>query len=320
MNYLLDILSPGSHQTENHATRSDLVNNIFIRLVDTQMIANICLLERMEAAISKFQPFKVSGQDELYLGLPQKGWNLLKGYYRVIFQACLRHIYVPMARKERSGIWTESIFLPEPGKESYFEAKSFRMIILASFQVKWLERLILYHINKDNNVQAKVSASKYGFRADLSTETALHSGLVRRVERCLIKKTRLWIFSGYCQCIWQRHFALDCCGSARAGHHRRIQKFFWGDDKIYHYKLWIISKFRMIMINVLDLAQTCWPVFDQAGSHKSTVGGHWGIVGAQPPEAIEGLGASLQQPEARGTGDGARSAQRFCFFAKIIWF
>ena len=55
--------------------------------------------------------------------------------------------------------------------------------------------------NKDNKVQAKLSASQYGFRAGLSTETVLHSELVRRVERCLIKKSRLWVFSGYCQCI-----------------------------------------------------------------------------------------------------------------------
>ena len=48
------------------------------------------------------------------------------------------------------------------------------MITLTFFQLKWLERLILYHINEDNNAQAKVSASQYGFRASASTETALH--------------------------------------------------------------------------------------------------------------------------------------------------
>ena len=35
--------------------------------------------------------------------------------------------------------------------------------------------------NEDNNVQAKLSASQYGFRAGISTETALHE-FVRRVE------------------------------------------------------------------------------------------------------------------------------------------
>ena len=55
------------------------------------------------------------------------------------------------------------------------------MITLTSFQLKWMERLILYHINEDNNVQAKLSASLYGFRAGISTETALHE-FARRVE------------------------------------------------------------------------------------------------------------------------------------------
>ena len=61
------------------------------------------------------------------------------------------------------------------------------MITSTSFQLKWLERLILYHNNEDNNVQAKLSASQYGFRADVSTETALHE-FVRRVEHCLVRK------------------------------------------------------------------------------------------------------------------------------------
>ena len=45
----------------------------------------------------------------------------------------------------------------------------------------------MFHINEDNNVQAKLSASHYGFRAGVSTETALHE-FVRRVEHCLVGK------------------------------------------------------------------------------------------------------------------------------------
>ena len=55
------------------------------------------------------------------------------------------------------------------------------MITLTLFQLKWLERLILYHIDEDNNLQAKLFASQYGFRAGVSMETALH-GFVRHVE------------------------------------------------------------------------------------------------------------------------------------------
>ena len=48
---------------------------------------------------------------------------------------------MPSAWKVGTGI-----FLPKPGKGSYFEAKSYRMMTLTSFQLKWLERLILNHI------------------------------------------------------------------------------------------------------------------------------------------------------------------------------
>ena len=154
-----------------------------MRLEDTEMIANICSFKRMEAAINEFQPFKALGPDGLYPVLLQKGWDQLKGYYHVIFEACLRHSYVLLAWKEGTGI-----FLPKPRKESYFEAKSYRMITLPSFQLKWLKRLVLYHINEDNNVQAKLSTLQYGFRASVSTKTVLHE-FVRRVEHCLVRKT-----------------------------------------------------------------------------------------------------------------------------------
>ena len=108
----------------------------------------------MEAAINEFRSCKAPGPVGLYLVLLQKGWNQLKGYYHVIFQACLRHSYLPLAWKKGTGI-----FLPKPRKESYLKAKFFRMIISTSFQLKWFGRLVLYHINQDNNVQTKLSAS-----------------------------------------------------------------------------------------------------------------------------------------------------------------
>ena len=47
-------LSPGSQQTENHATRSDLADNPFIRPEDTKKIASIYSFEHMEAATNDF--------------------------------------------------------------------------------------------------------------------------------------------------------------------------------------------------------------------------------------------------------------------------
>ena len=113
LNYLFDILSLGSQQTENHATSSDSVDNAFMRPEDTEMIANICSFERMDTAINEFQPFKAPEPDRLYPVLLPKGWNPLKEYYHVIFQACLRLSYVPLA-------WIEGtdIFLPNPERKA----------------------------------------------------------------------------------------------------------------------------------------------------------------------------------------------------------
>ena len=51
LNCRLDILSPCSQQTENHATTYHLVDNPFMKPEETKMIANICSFERMETAI-----------------------------------------------------------------------------------------------------------------------------------------------------------------------------------------------------------------------------------------------------------------------------
>ena len=78
--------SSGSQHTENHATRSDLVDNLFMRPEDTEMVANICSFERMEAAINEFQPLKAPGPDGIYPVLLQKGWNQLKGITTSFFK------------------------------------------------------------------------------------------------------------------------------------------------------------------------------------------------------------------------------------------
>ena len=52
LNYILDILSPGSQQTENHATGNDLEDNPFMRPEDTDMIANMCIQARPGARIA----------------------------------------------------------------------------------------------------------------------------------------------------------------------------------------------------------------------------------------------------------------------------
>ena len=179
INCLLDILAPGSREVRCSKTAHEPNKNT-VSITGVEIVNSICSLEKMEKAINEFQLFKAPGPDGIYPALLQKGWNCIKNIYQTIFLTCLKYGYVPKAWKEGSGI-----FISKPGKENYHEVKSFRMITLT-----WT----LYHLNDDFNLQARLSAFQYGFRAGVSTETALHE-FVWRIERSLAKKkTALGIF------------------------------------------------------------------------------------------------------------------------------
>ena len=182
MNCLLDTLSPGSREANYSKAAEQPNDNTAVLPTHDEIVSSICSLEKMERAINKFLPFKTPGPDGIYPVLLQKGWNSIRNIYQTIFQMCLKYSYVPKVWKEGT-----FIFIPKPGKQNYHEVKSFRMITLTSFQLKWLERLLLYHFNDDSNLQAKFSAFQYGFRAGVSTETAQHE-FVRRIELSLAEK------------------------------------------------------------------------------------------------------------------------------------
>ena len=181
-NCLLDTLAPGSREVYYSKAAEEPNDNTAVLPTHDEIVSSICSLEKMERAINEFMPFKTPGPDCIYPVLLQKGWNSIRNIYQTIFQMCLKYSYVPKVWKKGTGI-----FIPKPGKENYHKVKSFRMITFASFQLKWLERLVLYHFNDDSNLQARFSAFQYGFRAGVSSETALHE-FVRRIELSLAKE------------------------------------------------------------------------------------------------------------------------------------
>ena len=65
--------TPPLLNTGTPLNRYDLVDNPFMRPEDTEMVANICSFEHMEAATNEFQLFKAPGPDGLCPALLQKG-------------------------------------------------------------------------------------------------------------------------------------------------------------------------------------------------------------------------------------------------------
>ena len=179
MNCLLDTLAPGSRKVNYSKATGEPNDNTAALPTHNEIVSSICSLEKIERAKNEFLPFNTPGPDGIYPVLLQKGWNSIRNIYQTIFQMCLKYSYVPKVWMEGTGI-----FIPKPGKESYHEVK----------KLKWLERLLLYHFNDDSNLQARFSAFQYGFRAGISTKTALHE-FVRRIELSLAqKRTALEVF------------------------------------------------------------------------------------------------------------------------------
>ena len=86
-------------------------------------------------------------------------------------------------------IWrnSASIFLPKPGKDDYNNPKSFRTITLSPVLLKWMERVILWHMEADLKVYDKLSKKQYGFKRGSSTTAAIHK-LVRKLEMAMLNK------------------------------------------------------------------------------------------------------------------------------------
>ena len=80
---------------------------------------------------------------------------------------------------------------PSPLSEKFplatCDPKSFRTITLSPVLLKWMERVILWHMEADLKVYDKLSKKQYGFKRGSSTTAAIHK-LVRKLEMAMLNK------------------------------------------------------------------------------------------------------------------------------------
>jgi len=76
---------------------------------------------------------------------------------------------------------TTGCIIPKPLKSDYTNPRAFRIISLTSSFQKLLVRLILWHLELDLKIPAKLTKNQHGFRKGKSTESAIHL-LTRRIE------------------------------------------------------------------------------------------------------------------------------------------
>ena len=103
-------------------------------------------------------------------------WDLIKDPVRMIF-----HNSLALGISPESWHHTTGCIIPKPLKLDSTNPRAFRIISLTSIFQKLLERLILWHLELDLNIPAKLTKNQHGFRKGKSTESAIHL-LIRRIE------------------------------------------------------------------------------------------------------------------------------------------
>ena len=143
---------------------------------DTTTIMNIVSPNRVNRAVRELQTNKAPGPDEIRNEMISKAWEHIKDPVRMIFHHSLKLGITPDSWKTVTGC-----IIPKPLKVDYTNPRAFRIISLTSSFQKLLERLILWHLEIDLKVPARLTKNQHGFRKGKSTESAIHI-LTRRIE------------------------------------------------------------------------------------------------------------------------------------------
>ena len=141
---------------------------------------NIFSERRVERALLEFDGLTAAGPDGIRPIMLQKGLTQIRREFAIIAKASFISGHVPKC-------WTNStgIYLPKPGKTDYRNPKSFRTITLAPVPLKWMERIVLWHMETDLGIYKKMNKRQYGFMRGASTETALHK-ILHKIEKTII--------------------------------------------------------------------------------------------------------------------------------------
>ncbi|KAI5739583.1 hypothetical protein M8J77_020980 [Diaphorina citri] len=135
-------------------------------------------MERIQAAVRTFKPFKSPGPDGIYPAFLQEGLETLTPVLCRLFRSSLALRHIPMNWRN-----ARVVFLPKPGRRNLDQAKSYRPITLSSFLLKTMERLIDWRMDQDPRTFPQ-NPNQHTYQPGKSTETALNE-LVNRIKQAL---------------------------------------------------------------------------------------------------------------------------------------
>ena len=140
------------------------------------IINSILNKDRMDRIIKKLPSNKAPGLDNVRNNMIVASWEHIQLPLIHVFKQCLTYTYCPKIWKTSKGI-----IIPKEGKDDYTKPRAYRIISLTSNIQKLMERAILDYLERDTNIDRKLTKNQFGFRKRKSTEAAIHR-LTRKIE------------------------------------------------------------------------------------------------------------------------------------------
>jgi hypothetical protein len=137
---------------------------------DWELTGRVISQSKIRWAINMFKPFKLARTDGIVPALLQQGIEHLVAHLCHVFSACLAKEYIPKAWRQ-----VKVTFIPKPGKANYTKGKEYLPIILSSFMLKEVEKLVDRHIRDKILRFYPFHQNQFDYQPGKSTETALHN-------------------------------------------------------------------------------------------------------------------------------------------------
>ena len=118
-------------------------------------------MSRLDEAISVLKRNKAPGHDNISNEMLIEAYDIIK-----IPLLNIMRLSLILARLPEAWTTSNSAILSKPGKDDYYSAKSFRIITLSSCTLKLMERLILWHLQRDLKMEIALSPKQYDFKKE----------------------------------------------------------------------------------------------------------------------------------------------------------
>jgi hypothetical protein len=112
---------------------------------------------RIDKAVHQLATNKAPGPDKVRNEMIIRAWKWIKDPTSMVFHHSLSLGITPKSWHD-----TKGCILPKPLKSDFTYPRSFRIISLTSSFHKLLERLILWYLEQDLKIPAKLTINQYG--------------------------------------------------------------------------------------------------------------------------------------------------------------